>query len=145
MTSRFLSNLIATLGGGLLVIASLTFGPGALEWLALALSATVLCATLIAFAFRGRGATQRKIDVTVATVSSWTILAACAFAGASLKWLSFAGGAALCALGVLGLIVHEAVMERPIRTVVTAEPVQDGVAPRTVDAGNPTRSPVGAA
>lgn len=144
MTSRFISNLVATVAGGLLTIVSLTFGPEALGWLALGLAATVLSTTLIAFVFRGRGAVQRTLDVTTAAVSGWTVLAACTFAGASLRWLSFAGGAALWTLGVIGLIVHETLMERPFRPFATAETAQDGLAPRSAPTPT-TTTPVRAA
>jgi hypothetical protein len=78
----------------------------------------VFAVIFIAFAFRGRGAVQRILDAVVAIVAVWTVIAACAFTGATLRWLSFSAAAAFWSLGVCGLVLHQAFVERRLRGVV---------------------------
>ena len=79
--------------------------------------ATVATA-LIAFCFRGRGPAQRTVDVMMALIGAWMVIASRAFDGTTVKWLCFGGAAALWGLAVLGLIAHELRSERALRTVV---------------------------
>jgi hypothetical protein len=120
MSMRFASNLVLAVLGGLLVILSLKFGLATTRWLALGGGSAAVLVTLVAFATRGRGATQRSIDVTVALLGGWTIVASGAFAGATLRWLTFSEAAALGALAAAGLIAHELGMQQELRDAAEA-------------------------
>jgi hypothetical protein len=120
--ARFVSNIFhVTLGAGLVAI-SLTLAPAAVGWVALGVGSATVLVTAVAFPARGRGTAQRSLDGLSALLGAWMILAACAFAGDTLRWLSFAEAIALCALGLAGLIAHEALIERAVgRGAVSAD------------------------
>ncbi len=111
MTSRFTSNLVLLLGGAFLVSASLAFSASVIGWLALANGALILLTILSAFALRGRGVAQRVLDAFGFATAVWTVVASRCFAGADLRWLTFANGALMALLAFTGLIVHEVLME----------------------------------
>jgi hypothetical protein len=111
MTSRFVSNVTVLLAGAFLVSASFAFDAETTGWLALAVGCLTTLTVLGAFALRGRGTPQRAFDVCVLVTALWTVVASRVFAGAELKWLSFASGAVMALLSFAGLIVHEVLME----------------------------------
>jgi hypothetical protein len=111
VTARFASNLTTLLCGAFLTCVSFAFAPETIGWLALGVGALVALVTAAAFAIRGRGAAQRAFDVCVFLTSVWTLVASRTFAGADLKWLTFASGAVLVAIAFAGMIVHEVLLE----------------------------------
>lgn len=115
MLARFVSNIVLVTLGAMLAPISLTLAPGVLGWVALGVGSATVVVTAAAFPARGRGAAQRCLDGLAALLGAWTVLAACAFTGDALRWLSFAAAALLCALGLAGLIAHETIMERALR------------------------------
>ena len=114
MLARFVSNIVLVTLGAVLAPVSLTLAPEVVGWVALGVGSVTILVTAAAFPARGRGAAQRYLDALSALLGAWTVLAACAFAGDALRWLSFAGAALLFALGLAGLIAHEALMERAL-------------------------------
>jgi membrane protein YdbS with pleckstrin-like domain len=58
---------------------------------------------------------QRFLDVAVALLAAWTIVASRTFAGGAEKWLMFSAAATAALLAVHGLIAHEVVMEVSLR------------------------------
>jgi hypothetical protein len=141
---RFASNLVLAVLGGLLVILSLTLAPSTTRWLALGGGCAAVLVSLVAFATRGRGATQRTIDVTVASLGAWTIVASGAFAGATLRWLTFSEGAALGALAVAGLVAHELAVQRELSSAAEAAAARGARTPPGVPQPVPTRADVAA-
>jgi hypothetical protein len=119
MTSRFVSNLLVTAYATILLVACFAFRPAVIGWIGFAMSCATVATVLIAFAFRGRGPLQRSLDLLLVVIGAWTIIAARAYSGGSVKWLSFSGGAALWALAVVGLAAHEWLAERTLSTVIT--------------------------
>jgi hypothetical protein len=115
MTSRFISNLVVLLAGAFLVAASFAFGEEVLGWVGLAVGCVVVLTVLVTFAVRGRGIAQRALDACVVLAGAWTIVAARTFADGTLRWLTFAEGAALAFIAVAGLIVHEVQLELSVR------------------------------
>lgn len=111
--ARFISALAALAGGCVTLVTALELRAPTIAWVAFAIAAGVLLVVLGAFAVRGRGRLTRTLDVLTAVTCGWGIVAMRCFAGPHLlKWLAFGQGAAIAALGVLGLIVHEALVER---------------------------------
>jgi hypothetical protein len=47
-------------------------------------------------------------------LAAWTIVTSRTFAGAALQRLTFAEALGLCALGLIGLIAHEVIIERAL-------------------------------
>lgn len=115
MLARFVSNLVCVTLGAVLVVIATALAPAAVGWVALGVGSATVLVSAAAFPARGRGRAQRFLDMLTALLGGWMIVAACAFGGAALRWLSFAGAAALCAFGLAGLIAHEMVMERAVR------------------------------
>lgn len=114
--SRFTGGLAPLIAGGLTVIFAFALRPRTEAWLSFALSASVLVVVLAAFAMPDQGAAARVLDVLLAFVCAWSIVASRAFGSSHvLKWLCFADGAATSMLGVGVLIAHEAAMERRLR------------------------------
>ncbi len=114
------------LAGGVLIVASFAFAPATASALGLAVGCATVVVALAGFAARHRGAGARAVDLLQAIAGAWTIVASCEFAAPVSKWLAFADGALICSLGVLGLIVHEALSERELRTPYWRRESSDG-------------------
>jgi hypothetical protein len=112
---RFATNLIAAIAGGLLVVAAFAFKPSTAAWIGLGAGCASVVLALAGFAARRRGAGARAVDLMLALAGAWTIVASCVFGAPASKWLAFADGTLIWSLGVLGLIVHEALTERELR------------------------------
>jgi hypothetical protein len=117
LAARFTSNLVCAVAGGLLLVVAFAFSPATGGWLALGGGCVALVTVLGAFAVHGRGPPARTVDALLAIAAAWTIVASRVFDGRTLRWLSFADGAALCSLAVVGLIVHEALVRREVRVL----------------------------
>lgn len=137
MTSRFASNLAIAILGGALATLSLVLADPVVRWLALGAGAAAVAVTLAGFAARGRGSLQRTLDVPVALIGGWTVVASGSYGHGTLRWLSFAAGTALCALGIAGLIAHEVRMERWVRrarrVAATPAPISASAGPESED------------
>lgn len=111
VTSRFASNVLTLLTGSFLLTAALGFRNPVTGWLDFAMGCLVTVTVLWGFAFRGRGRAQRVLDAATLLVGVWSIVASRAFPVASVKWLTFAEGALLITISLIGLIVHEVLVE----------------------------------
>ena len=112
MRTHFISRLALLLVAGFLVVASQVWTGGTLEWLFIA-GGAVMILTALADAVREH-AGQRALDGLIVLLGAWTVVEAIIFDGTDLKWWSFASAAALAALIVIGLIVHESNTERVV-------------------------------
>lgn len=122
MAARFTSNLVSLVAGACLACFALATRPYVAGWIGLAVGIVALAVTLGAFATRGRGLVQRGLDLVVALLAGWTIVASRVFApGTDLKWLMFSSGAALVVLAIEGLIAHEVVLEMSLRRAAALE------------------------
>jgi hypothetical protein len=112
MRTHFISRLALLLVAGFLVVASQVWTGETLEWLFIA-GGAVMILTALADAVREHVA-QRALDGLIVLLGAWTVVEAIIFDGTDLKWWSFASAAALAALSVIGLIVHESNTERVV-------------------------------
>jgi prolipoprotein diacylglyceryltransferase len=116
---------------------SIAFRPATVGWLALSTGAVIALVVAVAFAMRERGHAQRVFDGFMFVIAAWTIVSSRVFSGAREQWLAFASAAALGLLAVVGLIVHEVLMElapsRDRGREVEAQPSERRV-PRTLGA-----------
>jgi hypothetical protein len=116
VSARFASNLAILAAGVVLVCCSLGMRADVSGWIGLGIGSLVLVATMSGFATRDRGVAQRVLDVPLAVLGAWTIVASRVFApGATLKWLMFSSGAAAALLALAGLIAHELASELALR------------------------------
>src|ERR1700722_15832621 len=104
------------IGGAFIAIERFAFAPTNAIWIAFAVAAGAvvfsLAATLVALlrdnqAFAGLSAIS-------ALVAAWTLIATRTFTAPTALWLAFAGGAALLALSLRALALHEATVERGV-------------------------------
>lgn len=97
------------------MIFSLVLGSAVAGWISLGMGCAATGVVLLSFLARGRGRVQRSFDAAIVLLGAWTIVSARAFTGSTVKWVGFAEGAMLCALGVTALVVWEVLLERQLR------------------------------
>jgi hypothetical protein len=119
---RFTSTLLTAAVGAVLGVAAFSLPAATVRWLAFGTGCAVLIVVALAFLVPRRGGLQRILDLPTVLLGVWLIASSrgieSAGAGASpgaIKWLNLAAGAALCALGGIGLLLHEAGIERDLR------------------------------
>jgi hypothetical protein len=121
LSIRYLFNLLLTVVAGFEVAAFRAFGPGLYAWLAFAGGVAVVAiatATLLA----ERSASQRALSVVAVVIGAWTVVASLVFDPTTVVWLGFSAAAAVVALGVTGLTLHEIGDEHVIRAVDMGAP-----------------------
>jgi hypothetical protein len=116
MNSRYLTNAGLLIAGAFLVVASQAFTVSVFEWLMLGIGVLAVLSSG-AIVLRTRGAAQRGLDAIVGLLGAWTIVASMVFTGSVVTWLGFASGAALVALGLAGLTLHELMTERVVHSI----------------------------
>jgi hypothetical protein len=121
MSIRFITNLAVLLAAGFVVISSQVFAVTTTGWIAFGVALGVL--VLLALAPRSpmRGELQGAFDLVTAAFAAWTAVAAMAFSGSLLMWLSFANALGLAALAIVGLLAHELSTERVVHSLATAD------------------------
>jgi hypothetical protein len=123
LSIRYLFNLLLAVVAGFEVVAFKAFGPGLYAWLVFAGGAAVL-AIATATLLTERSATQRALSVVTLVIGAWMVVASLVFDPTTVVWLGFSAGAAVVALGVTGLTLHEIRDERVIRAVDMGAPSQ---------------------
>ena len=138
MNSRYLSNIALVIAGAFLVVASQAFAVATFEWLMFGIGAiaVLMSATIVL----PRGAAQRGLDALIGILGAWTVVASLVFVGSTVIWLGFASGAALVALAVIGLTLHELTTERVVHSFEVTDSNRARVrARRLILPGGPTR------
>jgi hypothetical protein len=107
MSARFIANFVVLLLGAGLVVTTFAFSATTVDWVAVGVGAAAVLMALYSFALPDQGAYQRIADVVICAVGVWAIVAARVLAPSG-RWLEFSAGAALAALGAVGLLVREA-------------------------------------
>lgn len=124
MNSRYLTNAGLTIAGAFLVVASQAFTVSVFQWLMFGIGViAVLLSAAIVLSSRGVG--QRSLDAIIGIVGGWTIVASLVFSGSTVIWLGFASGAALVALAMIGLTLHELLTERVVHAIEVRTPVPE--------------------
>lgn len=114
MTARFASNLAILLVGAFLAAARFAFAANTVRWIAFGAGAGAVVIVAAAFLAYGRGPVQRTIDVLSALTAGWMVVSALTFAAPVVGWLAVGVGGALAAMAAVGLIAHQAVMQRAL-------------------------------
>jgi hypothetical protein len=117
MDTRYLTNVLLVLGGGFVIVATQAFSAATAAWLAFAVTGVGAAALTGLSLMRGRGPIQRTMDAVIAAFAAWTIVESLVFTGTVGNWLSFGAAAAIAALSVAGLTVHELVTERVVHAI----------------------------
>jgi hypothetical protein len=114
MSARFTTNFVVLLVGAGLVTVIFAFSGETAGWVSVGAGATAAVAALSNFALAHQGVYQRVADVVICGIGVWAIVAARVFTG-NVRWLEFSAGAALAALGGLGLVVRELALNRGLQ------------------------------
>jgi hypothetical protein len=134
---RFFFNLGALGGAGLLIVAAVAFGPGAVRGVGLgigiaACSMSLLFVAALAhqrhllgyleFQVLGRGLGLWSVLAgLMASVAIWQIVGVAVFTPHVSRWLTLANGLVIAALACAGLIAHEICTERVVHIVEIVE------------------------
>lgn len=114
MSARFVTNFIGLLAGAGLVTGIFAFPGDTGGWVSVGAGGVAIVAALVNFALAHQGLYQRCADVIMAAVGAWAIVAARVLTG-NPRWLEFGAGAALAALGAIGLVVRELELNRGLQ------------------------------
>jgi hypothetical protein len=116
LSNRYLSNLALSLIAAFVIVASKAFSHGVFTWLAFGGGVAIVVIALAAGAFE-RMSVHRVLSAVIAVVGAWTIVSSVVFSAATVVWLGFSAAAAVAALAVTGLTLHELHDEQILRAV----------------------------
>jgi hypothetical protein len=111
MFARFTANFLVLLLGAGLVVVTFAYPAPTFDGISLGVGAAVIVIALFNFALPDQGVYQRIADVGICAVGAWAIVAAQVLTDRG-RWLEFAAGAGLAALGGLGLVAREVRLRR---------------------------------
>lgn len=114
MSARFVTNFAGLLAGCALVTVIFAFPGETAGWLSVGAGSLAVVVALVNLALAHQGAYQRCADAIMAAVGAWAIVAARVFTG-NVRWLEFSAGAALAAVGAVGLVVRELELNRGLQ------------------------------
>jgi hypothetical protein len=118
MSTRFVSNVLLALAGGLVLVATQAFVPAVVAWIAFGVTGVGVLVLIGATALvPARGHVQRTLDAVAAVLAAWTIVETLVFSGPLMVWLTFGAAAAIVAVGVAGLVAHELSTERVVHSL----------------------------
>jgi hypothetical protein len=120
MSLKYMINLLVTLAGGVLVVASRTFAPNTAGWIGLGIG--IFAVVLGGGGLAASGLRARSLGyATTSLVGLWTIVSSTVFSGTLLGWLMFADALALVAVALADLTAHEVTTERVVHTLDVRE------------------------
>lgn len=118
MSTRFVSNMLLALAGGLVIVATQAFLPPVVAWIGFGVTGVGVLVVIGATALApGRGHVQRTLDAVAAVLAAWTIVETLVFSGPLMVWLTFGAAAAIVAVAVAGLVAHELSTERVVHSL----------------------------
>ncbi|MGH9920929.1 MAG: hypothetical protein ACRD6W_18930 [Nitrososphaerales archaeon] len=115
MSSRYVTNVLLALFGGFVVVASRSFRPSVVGWIAFAFGIAVVLVSLLGGLDRSRGLVQRVMDAAMVALGGLAIGFGDAASGSAERWTVFAFALGWVALGLVGLTVHEVTQWRAER------------------------------
>jgi hypothetical protein len=107
MSTKYITNVVLSLAGGFLVVATQSFSTNVVSWLALGIGIFAAGIAVAAQLDRSRGLDQRLLDVTTVVLGGVTIVFSRVFGGSAMVWLSLAEALGFVGLGVAGMTLHE--------------------------------------
>jgi hypothetical protein len=114
MSARFVTNFVGLLVGAGLVTVIFAFSGDTAGWVSVGAGGVAIVVALANFALPHQGVYQRCADAVMTAVGAWAIVAARVLT-ANPRWLEFGAGAALAALGAIGLVVRELELNRGLQ------------------------------
>lgn len=113
MSTRFVSNAVVSLLGGVVVVLSMGLSSWvAVRWSAFGIAIGIVGISVLAQLDQRRGTVQRALDVGLVLTAGMLIAATAFFSGTTVVWLAFALALGCVGVGFAGLTVHEVEMWR---------------------------------
>ncbi len=112
---RFGSYMVTALVAGFIVVATQAFSPSTAGWLAFA--AGIFFIVTAAGQFIWTTVVHRLLQLGTALLGALMVIESLLATGTSVQWLSFAGAAAVVALSLIGLTIHELSTERVVHSL----------------------------
>jgi hypothetical protein len=116
LSTRYLSNLALAVIAAFVVVASQAFSSSVFTWLAFGGGVAIVAIALGAGAL-DRVSVHRALSAVIAVIGVWTIVSSRVFSASTVVWLGFSAAAAVAALAVIGLTLHELQDEQILRAV----------------------------
>lgn len=107
MSTRYVSNGLISLLGGLLVVFSMAVSAATAGWIAFGVAIGIVAISGLVQLDTGRGLVQRLIDLALVMVGGTLIAASVFFTGTTLTWLVFALALGFVGFSFMGLTFHE--------------------------------------
>ena len=121
MRSRFITNVLALVAGGVVVVGSQAFSANTTGWITFGISLGILGMIAVAQLDRSRGRLQSGFDASIGLLSIWSAVASMVFNGSVLTWLSFGDTLGLAALALAALIGNEVSTVRDLHNLAARE------------------------
>lgn len=125
-SARFVSTLLTAVVGAVVGVGAFTFTTPTERWVAFGGGCVATVVIALAFLVPRRGVVQRALDLPGVLTGAWLLVSSRAIessgAGSTahaVRWLNAAAGAALGAIGIIGLLLHEAGLERDLRRLAS--------------------------
>jgi hypothetical protein len=107
MSTRYLSNALIALLGGLVVVTSLTLATTPAAWVGFGIAIAVVAVSLLVQLDAQRGLAQRGLDVMMLATGATMIVVSLILGAATVGWVMFALALGWVALSMTGLTLHE--------------------------------------
>lgn len=108
MSTRYLSNAVIALLGGLVVVLSMGLSStAAVAWVAFGVAIGIVGISVLAQLDTRRGVAQRVLDAGMVAAGGTLIAVSLVFGASTVMWLSFALALGLTAIAFAGLTLHE--------------------------------------
>lgn len=107
MSTRYLSNALVALLGGLVVVMSLTLATVAAAWVGFGVAIGVVAISLLVQLDADRGLAQRGMDAALVAVGAAMIVTSLVLGASTVTWVMFALALGYVALAFAGMTLHE--------------------------------------
>ncbi len=107
MSTRYFSNALIALLGGLVVVTSLTLATTPAAWVGFGIAIAVVAVSLLVQLDGQRGLAQRGLDVMMLATGATMIVVSLILGAATVGWVMFALALGWVALSMTGLTLHE--------------------------------------
>ena len=104
---RFLSYLLVGTAAAFLVVATASFSPESVKWLAFGIGGgTAVVASATALSYRRHVGTL-VVTVTTGLIGAWTVVSSLVFSVSTVDNLALASALAIAGLSIIGITTHE--------------------------------------
>lgn len=117
MSTRYISNALIALLGGLVVVISVSLAAPTVAWVAFGIAIGVVAISLLSQLDSRRGMTQRLLDLALVSLGGTLIGVSVVFGGPAVAWLAFALALGFVGTAFAGLTLHEIAAWRAVHNL----------------------------